>query len=286
MRSGGTPAACERLVGRAVGGWCWPGWMTSVRVSPMLARWLHSSNASMNARPAARPPTTPNENTAPGPLRQVALRARRGAGGRRRPAQRTHDDAGSSARGTRRRLRALARWASIRCGSVSTPCRSRKALNGDSVGPTSRSCSARRRVQKRVLAEVRPPRQPAVRRHRLGHPREVAVAPVEPPGLDHHTAERGAVAADELRRRVHDDVGAPLDRPAQVGRRHVSSRRRAGCRRAWATSARPSRSAIDARRVGDHLGVDQLRVGSQRRREVGRLGRRRRTWCRRRSGAA
>ena len=39
------------------------------------------------------------------------------------------------------------------------------------------------------------------------------------------------MAAEELRRRVHDDVGAPLDRPAQVGRRRRWSRRRAGCRR-------------------------------------------------------
>ena len=40
-------------------------------------------------------------------------------------------------------------------------------------------------------------------------------APRKFAGLDDDAAERGAVAADELRRGVDDDVGAPLDRPAQ-----------------------------------------------------------------------
>ena len=125
----------------------------------------------------------------------------------------------------------------------------------------------------RVLAEVAPPRQAAVRGDRLGHPREVAVAPVEAPGFDHHPAERGAVAAEELGGRVHDDVGAPLDRPAQVRRRHgrvddqrdpgaVGDRRRGPrgrrrhrtgwrrprCRSAWCWAAAPPRSRRPGRR--------------------------------------
>ena len=50
------------------------------------------------------------------------------------------------------------------------------------------------------------------------------------PGVDHDAADRGAVAAEELRGRVDDDVGAVLDRPQQVGRRHgvVDHERHAG----------------------------------------------------------
>ena len=44
--------------------------------------------------------------------------------------------------------------------------------------------------------------------------------PVEPAGLDHDAAHRRAVAGQELGHRVDDEVGAPLERPAQVGRRH------------------------------------------------------------------
>src|SRR5690554_6734496 len=70
-RSSGTPAAasCSAVS-------CWwvvePGWMTSVRASPMLARWLASTRDSMNTRPTSRAgrssvPTTPKANTEPGP---------------------------------------------------------------------------------------------------------------------------------------------------------------------------------------------------------------------------
>ena len=51
---------------------------------------------------------------------------------------------------------------------------------------------------------------------RLGHLREIAVVPWEFSRLDDHAAHRRAVAADVLGRRVHDDVGAEFDRPAQV----------------------------------------------------------------------
>src|SRR5207245_7734099 len=47
---------------------------------------------------------------------------------------------------------------------------------------------------------------------------ELAVAPVELAGLDDHAAHRGAVPADVFRRRVHDDVRAPFDGPAEVWR--------------------------------------------------------------------
>src|SRR6266511_2322958 len=51
----------------------------------------------------------------------------------------------------------------------------------------------------------------------LREARELAArAPVELSGIHDHPADGGAVAADPLRRRLHDDVRAPLDRAAEV----------------------------------------------------------------------
>ena len=81
-----------------------------------------------------------------------------------------------------------------------------------------------------VLAEVVPEAQVAVGRDRLGHDREVAVVPREAAGVDDRAADRGAVAAEVLRRGVQDDVGAEVQRPAEVGRgeRRVDRERDAG----------------------------------------------------------
>ena len=40
-------------------------WIASDFASPMFARWLNSFRFSMNARPAAAPPLTPNVTSAP-----------------------------------------------------------------------------------------------------------------------------------------------------------------------------------------------------------------------------
>ncbi len=58
-----------------------------------------------------------------------------------------------------------------------------------------------------------------VARVSLGHAGEAIASPeVEGAAVDDEPADRGAVAADELRRRVHDDVGAPLERADEVRR--------------------------------------------------------------------
>ena len=44
-------------------------------------------------------------------------------------------------------------------------------------------------------------------------------APVEPAAVDDDAADRDAMAADPFGRRIHHDVGAELDRPAEIGRR-------------------------------------------------------------------
>ncbi|GBD18910.1 hypothetical protein HRbin27_01410 [bacterium HR27] len=67
--------------------------------------------------------------------------------------------------------------------------------------------------------EVLPVRDSVIARIRIDQPRELAVAPVEPPRIDDHPADRHTVPANPLRRRVDHDIGTPFDRPAQVRRR-------------------------------------------------------------------
>ena len=67
-----------------------------------------------------------------------------------------------------------------------------------------------------VFAEVPPPRDVIVRRHRLGHEREVAVRPVEPSALNNHAAEGGSVPAQEFGGGVNHDVGPVFQRANQV----------------------------------------------------------------------
>ena len=64
----------------------------------------------------------------------------------------------------------------------------------------------------------------------LGHLRKIAVAPRKLARFDQDAAHRRAVAAEVLGERMHDDVGAVLERPAQVRRcqRVVDHERDAG----------------------------------------------------------
>src|SRR3954470_15589192 len=50
------------------------GWMTSVRVSPMFARWLMKRAASMKRTPASSPPRTPNASSPDAPGRPSTVR--------------------------------------------------------------------------------------------------------------------------------------------------------------------------------------------------------------------
>src|SRR3546814_13885934 len=70
---------------------------------------------------------------------------------------------------------------------------------------------------------------------RLGHLREVAVVPLELPGLDDDAAHRGAVPADVLGGRMHDDVGAPVEGAAKVrsDERRVGKECVSTCRTRW-----------------------------------------------------
>src|SRR5581483_1984374 len=99
---------------------------------------------------------------------------------------------------------------------------------------------------------------------------ELAVAPVELARLHNHAAHGGAMAADIFRGRVHHDVRAPLDRPAQVGRGHgvVDDKGNLGL-------VRDLRERLDVdnvdERVAERLGVEQLGVLADGAAEVFRL---------------
>ena len=161
---------------------CWwvveAGWMTSVRASPMFARWLTQlAPISMNASPAARPPVDAEREHRARPLRAGSAPPGRGAGaiGQSGVAHPGHPRVGLQPLGDRAGV-----------GDVRVhPLRQRldalqqqESANGATApAPMSRSCSARSRVQKRVLAEVLPVPQPAVAGDGLGHPREAARCP-------------------------------------------------------------------------------------------------------------
>ena len=73
---------------------------------------------------------------------------------------------------------------------------------------------------------------PRLAQHRVA----VLARPVERAGVDDQPADRVAVAAEEFGERMNDDVGAVIDRLAEVGRRQrvVDDERHAGaCARCW-----------------------------------------------------
>ena len=69
-----------------------------------------------------------------------------------------------------------------------------------------------------VLAEGFGEADAVVTGRRLGHAGKLAVVPGKAAGLDDDAADRRAVPADELGGGVDDDVGAMLDRPAEIRR--------------------------------------------------------------------
>ena len=132
--------------------------------------------------------------------------------------------------------------------------------------------------QERVLAERLGEDLLMVSRARRREQRKASVVPRELARLDQDAADRRAVTVDELRRGVHDDVGAVLDRPAEIRRRErvvdderdarlvrewprtranrrrrptgcrSSRRRAASCSGGW-PRARPSRSSAETKVV-------------------------------------
>src|SRR4029077_11860748 len=99
-------------------------------------------------------------------------------------------------------------------------------------------------------------------RPRLGEHRVAGLArPVEGAAVDDHAADRVAVAAEEFGERVDHDVGAVVDRLAQIGRRQgvVDDEGYAG-------APRDIGDRLDvgdyAARVGDRLDENRLGLGT------------------------
>ena len=98
-----------------------------------------------------------------------------------------------------------------RC-SVSIPCSSRKALNGESAAPVSRSPWMRALRMKASGPKASRVGEAVIRRVGLSELLEAARRrPVELAGIDDDAADGGAVSAEELGRGVDHDVGSPLD---------------------------------------------------------------------------
>ena len=123
------------------------------------------------------------------------------------------------------------------------------------------------------IAEILVEAQAVIRRLRFGQRREFfALFPVEFAGLHHHAAERVAVAAEEFRHRMDDDVGTPFDRAAEVGagQRVVDDQRQAG-------RVRDRRDRFEvhhhAAGVGEAFDEDRLAARRQRPAEVLGVGR-------------
>src|SRR5262249_43177491 len=96
--------------------------------------------------------------------------------------------------------------------------------------------------------------------------------PIELAGLDHDTADRVAVAGEELGGRVYDDVRAPLDRAAEVGRRErvIDDERDTGVVGDLCDGLEID---DDAARIGETFDEDRLALLGQRALEVFRIAR-------------
>ena len=129
------------------------------------------------------------------------------------------------------------------------PCSSRNAANGGERGAGVAQQDGAGAGHEGDGAEGREEVEVVVGRIGLGKGRELARhgRPIELAAFDNHAAERGAVAADELRGGLHHDVGAVLQRAEQV--------------RGGEGVVDDKRQVVLVRDVGDGLDVGQVGVG-------------------------
>src|SRR5579862_3580173 len=134
------------------------------------------------------------------------------------------------------------------------PCIHRRHLRAD----VAQNFGARSH-EERVLAERFGENLLMVTRAGLGEQWKAAVLPWKLPRLYQHAADRRAVAVDELRCRMHDNVRAMLDRAAEIGSREriVDDQRDARVVRECCERAQIGN---DARRISDGLHEDQPRL--------------------------
>ena len=107
----------------------------------------------------------------------------------------------------------------------------------------------------------------------LGHGREFAgCLPVEAAAVDQDAADRDAMAAEPLGRRMQDQIGAALERAAEVGRREGVVDQE---RQAMVVRDRGDPRDVEHLEAGiaDRLAEQKPRLGPDRRGEGGRIAR-------------
>ena len=189
-------------------------WIASDFASPMLARWLNSSSA-LDERPAGLAAALDAEGDqraaaarehAPGdlvvrvglearvvdPLRPPSCSSRQLGDRQARSAVALHAQ--------RQRLDALQEQEGVERRERRARVAQQDGAHAADVGRRARARRTRRRRGSCGSGCVRPGKRVGVG------------DPVEAAGVDDDAADRGAVAADELRQRVHDDVGAVVER--------------------------------------------------------------------------
>ena len=207
-------ASCAALI-------CWcvvlAGWITRVLASPTFARWLARRSDSMNLAPAARPPLYAEADhrtraARQQPSRQLVVRVIR-----QTRMQYPGDCVGAGA-GTRARPRCSP------CGARPAGSRSRRLAAdgmhscGDRHTPNCRKPSVRARITKCRRPELFGEHDALIARHGLRQRRVFSGASQSnrPPSISAPPIG-DAVAADPLGDRVHHDVGAQIERAAQIG---------------------------------------------------------------------
>ena len=143
---------------------------------------------------------------------------------------------------------ALSQWRCMRSGRVSEPVRIRNALKRRDRRADVAQAEDAAGDGEGEIAESLVQHHAAIFRARLRQHRIVAgLRPVERAAIHDDAAHRIAMAADELRQRMHDDVGAIFDRPDEIGRRQ--------------RVVDDQRKTMLVRDFGDGLDVDELAAG-------------------------
>ena len=208
------------------------GWRIRLRVSPTLARCDHSSTPSTSRTPGLEAAAHAEREHRAGAQRQVLRRERRSDGLDGRPAYDTQATAGWPSRNsaTATRIRDVALHAQRQRLDARSGCGTRWSATGPDRGRAARrrAPSSRTRSRRRSRWKSSPWYAGSGPARNGNLPLRV---PVEPAGLDDDAAHRRAVAGQELGQRVDDDVGAPLERPAQVRASRACCRRSAGSTR-------------------------------------------------------
>ena len=263
------------------------GWITSDFASPMLARCEKSESASMNLRPASRPPFSSKDEDRAAAAR-IEPRGERVV--RDAPARSgwcTRSTASCAARNCATIVAVFSMCRAMRSGSVSSPCRIWNAVIGAMHAPKSRRPSrrARSRNADAVDSSVNTmPWKPSYGSVSVGNLPERL--PVEAPAVDEHAPDHHAVAREELGRRVHDEVRALLEGRGRARASSPSRRRASGIACSPASRGQGRNVEHVDRGIAHGLAEEQPRPGSDRARATRRGRARARTSSRCRSAAA